>query len=162
MFVECCSEPAVAVTVMVEVVGWWGGGVEFAAPPQAVSAARPKAPARIRTRIDRRRLFFQPMQQRIAARAAPDESGPGLRWSAAEDALEAMVSVVEASVAEGAKVGGEKVQDDPEGRPEQANETMELKPSAGVTAMEAVPVWPAVMVNAVGDAATEKSGGRLM
>jgi hypothetical protein len=42
------------------------------------------------------------------------------------------VSVVVAAVPAGVTVAGEKLQDAPEGRPEQLNVTAELKPLAGV------------------------------
>lgn len=73
------------------------------------------------------------------------------------------VSVVEAAAPDGVTVVGEKLHADPEGNPEQANETAELKPFAGVTETAVVPLCPAVTVIDAGEAATEKSGvGKLM
>jgi len=160
MLAECCRAPAAAVTVIVEVVGWWGGGVLPPDPPlpQAVSKLKPIAAAAIKTKINRRRLFRQPMQQRIAASAAL-EKRPGLRRNAATDAGVAIVSVVETAAPEGVTVFGEKAQDAPEGSPEQLNEIVELKPFAGVTETVNVPLWPPVTVIVAGVAAMEKSGG---
>jgi hypothetical protein len=70
--------------------------------------------------------------------------------------------VVDADVPGGVTVVGEKVQDAPDGNPEQANETAELKPLAGVMVTVLVPLAPPAMVRDASDVAMEKSGGRLM
>jgi hypothetical protein len=72
------------------------------------------------------------------------------------------VSVVEAAAPEGVTVVGEKLHDAPTGSPEQAKETTELKPFAGVTVTVSVAVWPVDTVNDAGEAATEKSGGGIL
>ncbi len=147
-------------TVIVDVTGWREPAGD---PPQAEIALRPSIPATIKKSIGKRRLFVQPIQQRIAANAAPDESGTVLGCSDAADAVVATVSVVEAADPEGVAVAGEKLQEAPAGTPEQLNEIAVLKPFVGATATVIMPLWPADKLNAGGVATTEKSGrGRLM
>lgn len=67
------------------------------------------------------------------------------------------VRVVEAVEPEGVTVAGEKLQDAPEGSPEQLNETAELNPFAGVIDTVAVAFCPPVTLWNAGVAATEKS-----
>jgi hypothetical protein len=138
--VECCREPDVAVTVMVDVVGWRGGGVELVDDPlpHPESALKPIAAAAIATKIGHFRRFRQPMQHRTVASTALDENGIALRCNAAADVVVAMVSAVETAPRVGVTVAGEKLQVTPEGRPEQLNETAVSKPFAGVTEMEPV------------------------
>ena len=71
--------------------------------------------------------------------------------------LAARVIVVEAAVADGVTVAGEKLHDVPEGNPEQLNETVELNPFSGATEIVAFPLCPAVTVRDVGEAIREKS-----
>lgn len=64
---------------------------------------------------------------------------------------------------EGVTVGGLKEQVTPEGKPEQAELTVELKPFSGVTVTVAVPLPPAYTVSAFGDRFNVKVGEvRLM
>ena len=71
------------------------------------------------------------------------------------------VSVVDV-VPGGVTVAGEKLHDAPDGSPEQLNDTLEVNPFSGVTEIVVVTLCPTVTANAVGEAATEKSGwGRL-
>lgn len=51
-----------------------------------------------------------------------------------------MVRVVEVEPPDGVTVSGEKVQDAPAGRPEQAKETAELKVFCGVIEIDVVPL----------------------
>jgi hypothetical protein len=75
--------------------------------------------------------------------------------------LAVSVSVVEAAVADGVTVAGEKLHDVPESNPEQLNETTELNPFSGVTEIVAVPPCPAAIVSDDGETAAEKSGTSL-
>ena len=75
-------------------------------------------------------------------------------------AAEVTVSVVvPAAVPEGVTEVGEKRHAAPEGSPEQAKETAELKPFAGVIVTVVVPLPPEGKVRDAGDVATEKVGG---
>ena len=67
--------------------------------------------------------------------------------------------VVEAAVPDGVTVAGEKLHEAPEGNPEQANETAELKPPTGATETVVVALLPADTVCDAGDAATPKLAG---
>jgi hypothetical protein len=74
-----------------------------------------------------------------------------------------MVNVVDAAPPDGVTVAGEKLQPAWAGNPEQLKETAELNAFSGVMEIDVVPLWPPVMVRAVGVAETAKSGaGRLM
>jgi hypothetical protein len=97
------------------------------------------------------------MQHTRAARVLMGNRGPPGRWAVAIEAVVVTVSVVEATPPDGVTVVGRKLHDAPEGRPEQLNEIVELKPFAGVTEMEVVPFCPAVTVCDPGESATEKS-----
>ena len=85
-----------------------------------------------------------------------------MRCRAADADAETVRVVVAAAPHEGVTVAGKKLHVVPAGSPEQAKETAELKPPAGVTEIAVVPLVPAVAVNDAGDAETEKPGaGRL-
>ena len=60
---------------------------------------------------------------------------------------------------EGMTVAGEKLHAAPGGRPEQLNETVELKPFDGVMSIVAVPLCPGINVSDPGEIAMEKSAG---
>jgi hypothetical protein len=53
---------------------------------------------------------------------------------------------------------GEKLHDDPEGRPEQPKETFDWNPFNGVITREVAALCPAVMLRELGVAVTAKSG----
>jgi hypothetical protein len=108
------------------------------------------------------RRFLQLRQHKTPASAAPGIRGFPFLWNAAVVVDVATVSVVDV-VLGGVTVAGEKLHDAPEGNPEQANETAELKPFAGVTETVVVALDPGVAVRDDGEAARVKSGGgRLM
>ena len=138
--VECCSEPDVALTVMVYVADCGGGE-----PPPELPPPHPlRTPNAItQTTISGRRWtsrrLFQPMQHTRAASAPIGSSGPAGRWIAAIDTFVVTFSEVEATPVDGVTVCGEKMHVAPAGSPEQLNETVELKPFAGVTEIEVVP-----------------------
>lgn len=74
-----------------------------------------------------------------------------------------MVSCELTALPDGVTVAGLKEQVTPEGKPEQAKLTVELKPFCGVAVTIDVPLPPASTVSAFGDAANVKlGGGRLM
>ena len=74
-----------------------------------------------------------------------------------------MVSCELIALPDGVTVAGLKEQVTPEGKPEQAKLTAELKPFIGVTVTIEVPLPLAFTVNTFGDAASVKlGGGRLM
>ena len=161
--VVCCSDPAVAVTVTVEVTG---GGVEddppVECPPQPESRLRPATPTASSTNVCNRRRLPKPKQHSATARVEYGSSGLVSRWRVAVVAEVVTVSVVEVAAPDGVTVAGEKLHDAPLGNPEQLNETGELKPFWGVTETAVVPLCPPVTVSDVGEATMEKSGGRLM
>jgi hypothetical protein len=106
-----------------------------------------------------RRLFFQPNKPSAAASTEPGKSGPGVPGLVAFEnrlAVE-MLSVVDAGPPDGVTVLGEKEHDAPVGSPEQLKDTGALKPPTGTIEIVVVPLRPAVTVNDVGEAETEKS-----
>ena len=131
------------------------------APPQPLSRLRPATLNKSSTSICKRRRFLQPKQQSATARLVAGKSGTELRRRAA---VVGVVTVSTVDVAPGGvTVAGEKLHVAPVGKPEQLNETAELKPFSGVTETVVAPLSPAATVNAVGVATTEKSAaGRLM
>src|SRR5271165_6148573 len=119
----CVSEPDVAVTVTVAVVG--GGGfvppLFPLLPPHADSMTRPddRSNSGIQRAIVRR--FLQNRSDPAKTSVAPGRNGfrPGRAFDA--DALAEMVSCVVAALPEGVTVDGLNEQVAPAGRPEQAN-----------------------------------------
>jgi hypothetical protein len=111
----------------------------------------------------KRRRFLKPKQHKATANAATGNSGRVLALTAASALVVVTVTVVEAAAPEGVTVAGEKLHEDPVGKPEQAKETAELNPFSGVIETVAVALCPPVTVCDAGVAAAEKSGaGRLM
>jgi len=154
---ECCSDPEVAVTVIVDVVGADVFPTRLEDPPQPASAARPqRLTARIISCITRRLL--QPKKHSAAAKTDPGKNRLGLPWSAAVEVVVATVRD-ETILPAAFTVAGEKLQLAPAGRPEQANVTVEVvaNPFTGVTVAVSVPLLPAVMVSAAGDVPNVKS-----
>jgi hypothetical protein len=161
MVAVCCIEPDVAVTVAVEVAAL---RVEVKlAPPQPFIMHSPTPLTASSTIINRRCRFLNPKQKSATASTDPGNRGPDAGRIAAA-VLEAFnVRLDEAGVPDGVTVGGEKLHEVPDGSPEQVNETAELNPLTGVIETMLVLLCPAITVNVVGEAATEKSGvGRLM
>jgi hypothetical protein len=66
--------------------------------------------------------------------------------------------VVVAAAPDGVMLAGEKLQDAPDGSPEQLNETAAENPFCGVTVMVAVPGCPDAALSADGATVTEKFG----
>jgi hypothetical protein len=155
------SDPDAAVTVIVEVTGWIGTPTcEDPDPPHPETRLKPTTAA-ARPRSIGKRRFLQPKQQIARASEEPEKNGLKRRSRAALAAEVATVTVVEAAAPDGVTVAGAKLQDAPDGSPEHVNVTAALKPFTGVTVSVAVPLCPAATVNAAGDAAIEKSGGRV-
>lgn len=102
-----------------------------------------------------KRGLFQPMQQSTTASAEYGNSGLELWRRAADDAEVVTVSVVEAAPPDGVTEPGKKLHDAPDGNPEQAKFTTELKPYSGVTVIEVVPLCPPVTEMEEGEAAME-------
>jgi hypothetical protein len=157
----CCSEPDVAVTMTVAVTGC--GGVDGSLeedppepPPHPLSGHRAATLNARSSGSGNRNRFRQKTQPSASARSEPGSNGLELcRRAAAVDAV--IVTVVETGEPDGDAVVGEKVQDVPEGSPEQPNETAASNPFSGVTDMETDPLCPAVMVSVEGEAVREKS-----
>jgi hypothetical protein len=164
MVAVCCRDPEVAVTVTVEVTG-----VVPLPPPPPLPPPEPEPPLQLISRESPSPLTANKTSIRSCRRLprlkkskAPTSTVSGnsgrfllARTGVVEDV--ANVRVVEAVEPDGVTVAGEKPHDAPEGSPEQANETAELKPFAGVTEIDAVPLCPGVTVNDAGEAVTEKS-----
>jgi hypothetical protein len=129
------------------------------APPHPLSRHRP---TRLSASNICKRRFFEPKKQRAIVSADPENSELELRRYSAVFVEVVTVSVVEATVPDGVAVGGEKLQDIPEGNPEQTNETVELNPLSGVIEIVDVPLCPPLMESDAGEAATEKPCERLM
>lgn len=164
----CCSEPEVAVTLMVAVTVC--GAVDDPLeedPPEPLPPEPPPHPlsghrtATLNARNNsdwNRDRFLHKKQPSARARNELGCNGPDLCCRAAAVVDAAIVTVVEADEPDGVTVAGENVQDVPEGSPEQLNETAALNPFRGVTAIETDPLCPAVTVSAEGEAVREKSG----
>jgi hypothetical protein len=103
------------------------------------------------------------MQQKAAASAAFVNSGRRL-WRNSADAAEidTVTVVVATARPEGVTVAGENVHPPPAGNCEHANETGEANPPCGITETVMVPLCPEDNMSDVGDAVTERSGGKLM
>jgi hypothetical protein len=152
----CAIDPEVAVTVTVETTG---GGVEFDDELHPLKTAKlaPMKASNAKYRKARRR--FHARRHVPKARVVAGRKGVGLDCEAAEVVPAAMVSVVgTAALVVGVTVEGLKVQLAPDGSPEQAKLTVELKPSTGVTVSVTVPWPPDCTVSDVGDAEREKPG----
>ena len=128
----CASDPDVAVTVTVAVVG--GGG--FVAPllPPPPHAEIKREPERRNAEVHQtaRRRFLQISRQLATASMVPDENGPPAGWAFDAEALAAIVSCVVAELPEGMTLDGLKAHVRPTGRPEQAKVTAALNPFCGV------------------------------
>jgi len=155
--VVCEIVPEVAVTVTLAVVGPLG------VVPHAVTMLRPTIPmARSRTTRTARR-FLQPKRQRARAMVVPGKSGVELGRRAEDLKGTLTVKAVVPGPAVGVTVAGVKAQEDPEGSPEQAKLTAELKPLMGVTVRPTVPESePAGIVSADGLIAIVKLGGTML
>lgn len=161
--VVCCSEPLVAVTVMVAVTGGRVVLLAKVAPPHPFSRHKPVTLTTRSSSSCRPRRLFHPMKHSATASTEPGNSGVEFRCRAADVVVVVTVSVVDAGAPDGVTVAGAKLHDAPAGRPVQLNPTAELNPFDGVTVMAAVPLRPPVTDIAVGEVTTEKSGaGRLM
>lgn len=158
--------PAVAVTVTVEITG---GGVDD--PPPLLPLPHPlnrlSATATMAKKRNGRMLrrFLKPTKQHKMVESANPALGNS--WMAVGRTLLAeadaeRVSVVVAAAPDGVTVAGEKVQEVPDGCPEHVKETWDEKPFCGVTVTVAVPLEPEAMVNADGEIAMVKDGGKLM
>lgn len=130
----CCVVPAVAVTVITEVLGLGvgvgagvgvglgaGAGAELAEPPQPVSSRRPRTIASTnRSATFRLREAPEPSQQNASKNPLALSHAPPLLKASGE---ELMVRVVVAAPPCGLTVAGEKLQVTPTGRFEQAKDT---------------------------------------
>ena len=130
----CTSDPELAVTVTVAVVG--GGGFEpplLPPPPHAEIAKR--QPERRNAEVDQatRRRFLQTSPQQTTASMVPGENGLPAGWAFDADALMAIVSCVVIELADGVTLDGLKAHVAPGGRPEQAKVTPAPNPCCGVT-----------------------------
>ena len=157
--VVCCSGPAVAVTVTIEVTG----GVVLEdddLPPQPVNRLSPITLTSSRRSSCKSRLFFQAKKQSTQAKVAAGNNGLEVRRTTAVVAEVVTVSVVvEPEAPDGVMVAGEKAQVAPTGNPAQMNDTLDAKPFIGVTVKVTVPLFPEVTVRDAGEAATVKSDG---
>lgn len=73
----------------------------------------------------KRRRFFQPKKQSAIVNAEPENSELEVRRNAAVAVEVVTVSVVVTAAPDGVTVAGEKLQDVPDDKPEQANEIVE-------------------------------------
>jgi len=132
-------------------------------PPHALTSTRPAAlTASSTTRNTPRRLRIPKQQSRTASAVTGKSGREPRRISADVDAVETVSVVDAAAVPVGVTVAGAKLQVAPAGKPEQAKDTAELKPLAGVTETVVVPLLPAATVKDTGKAAIVKVGGNLM
>jgi hypothetical protein len=134
----CCSDPEVAVTVTVALIGWVCWPDEEPLPPQPETGAKPANVNKTKSTILSRFLRFQPNRKTAAANAASGANGADRRSSAPMVELAAMVSWVEAALPDGVTCCGLKLHVAPAGRPLHAKVTAELNPLAGVTVTVAV------------------------
>jgi len=126
------------------------------APPHPFMKQTPAAHTASRTRICKRRRFFQPIKQNAAASIEPGTNGLCGCSFVAVDVLE-MVSMVEVVPLAGVTVAGAKLHEVPVGSPEQLNATMLLKLFCGTIDTVVVPGVPGATLKDVGDAEIEKS-----
>jgi hypothetical protein len=96
------------------------------------------------------------------ATPAPENGVTAFRFALPAVADAEIVSVVVAAAPVGVTVAGEKPHDVPDGCPEQAKETAALNPFCGVMVTVTMPLAPDAMVNADGETAMVKVGGKLM
>jgi hypothetical protein len=162
----CISEPDVAVTVTVDVVG-----VEVVGVPPVVGFVVEElllqpAIRVMATAIDgssiiqcRRRRVLLTAKPSITASEEPENNRPEFFWRAA-DATVVLTVTVELIEPVEDTVTGEKLHVAPVGNPEQVNVTAELveKPFCGSNVTVVVPLLPAATVTALGVTATMKSG----
>ena len=149
----CCSVPAFAVTVTVDVVGGGGPPDDPPPPPQLARRASPRTPAATKGTTPRRLL--QPTRQSAKANADPGNNDNQPRGGAKAAIEVETVSVVEATPPDGVTLVGEKLHDAPAGRPEQLKVTVEANPFTGVTDTVAVFGCPDEIDNDVGETPTE-------
>ena len=111
-----------------------------------------------------RRRFLKPMKQSAIASVAPPGNSGLEFWRRAltDDGAETVSVEVAAVVPDGVTVAGEKLQDAPEGNPEQLKVVAEAKPFCGATEIMAVPLCPGAMVSDDGDTVTEKFGAGML
>ena len=84
-----------------------------------------------------------------------------MRRTAASALVVVTETVVEAAAPDGVTVAGEKLHEDPVGKPEQVNETGALNPFTGAMEIEAAALCPPVTVCDAGEVATLKSGANV-
>jgi hypothetical protein len=125
----CCVDPDVAITLTVEVVLF-----RLAEPPHPESRVAPRNAAAITTSRNRRLCrHLNPMKQSTAASVVAGKlpGKPGREFSCrtlAEAGVLTVRDVVTAIVPDGVTLAGEKLQDAPEGNPEQLKVVIELNP----------------------------------
>lgn len=105
------------------------------------------------------------MAKNSGARIADASSGEmelKLSFTVAAEAESDTVRVVETGAISGVMIGGEKLQDVPAGKPEQAKVMGELNPLTGVTVMEMEALFPFAIVSVGEEVAIEKSVGNLI
>jgi hypothetical protein len=158
----CISEPDVAVTVTVDVVG---------VPPVVGFVVKElllqPASRVVATTIDgssstiqcRRRRFLLTAKPSTTASEEPENNRPEF-FEMAADATVVLTDTVELIEPVEDTVTGEKLHVAPVGNPEQVNLTAELveKPFCGSNVTVVVPLLPAATVTAFGVTATRKSG----
>jgi hypothetical protein len=104
--VEWLSDPADAVTLMVDVTdcGVVGGTYEAPPLPHPLSKLRPAALVTIQRQICKCHRLFKPIQKSTTASADSGNTGLEFAWEVALAAEVVIVSVVEAAVPEGVTV----------------------------------------------------------
>ncbi len=157
----CCNEPAVAVTVTVDVVG---AAPDVAPPlpgegeaPHPVHKERAATVASSRSIRCRSRRLFLPTKHSIIPSVEPGNHRP--KWRVDAEAAEVCTVRVE-MILPPDTVAGANWHVAPLGRPEQVSVTAEVveKPFAGVIVTVSVPLPPAVSVRDAGEAVSVKSG----
>ena len=111
------------------------------------------------------RFSLHPIAKKSGARIADASSGEielKLSFTAAAEAESDTVRVVEAGAISGVILDGEKLQDAPLGKPEQAKVMGELNPLTCVTVMDIEAFFPFATDSVGEEAAMEKSGGNLI
>jgi hypothetical protein len=161
MLTECCTDPEVAVTVMVEVTGVFPPPpllpVLLPLPPHpVVSSAKPRTAAGSRRAMVSLRLRLK-AKSKTEAKIAPLPHGRERRWRAALVELAVTVRVVVAA-AGGVTLAGAKLQLIPAGRLEHEKAMDWLNPFCGVTVSARVALLPWVTVIAPDALERVKSG----
>lgn len=131
IFAVCKSDPDVAVTVTVAVVGGGGFVLSLLPPPPHADNANRQTERRIADQTTRRR-FFKRSRQLATTKMVSDKNGLPDGYAFDADAPVAIVSCVVIEFPDGVTLDGLKAHVAPAGRPAQEKVTAELNPFCGV------------------------------